>query len=187
METWMIVLIVAVVLLTFGAVAWAAIAKRRSDRLRRQFGPEYGHTVETLGSRRRAEADLKSREKRVERLEIHLLSGVDHDRFAEKWRSTQALFVDDPASSVADAEGLVQDVMRARGYPVGDFDQRAADISVDHPGVVENYREARRLAHASERGQASTEDLRQAMVHYRALFEDLLVTAPRMEEVGVGR
>jgi len=183
MATWMIVLIVAVVLLAAGAIAWYFMEKQRSERLRHRFGPEYDRAVQTYGSRRRAEADLTSRSKRVERLEIHRLSGTDCDRFAERWSSTQSLFVDNPAAAVADAEKLVQEVMRARGYPVGDFDQRAADISVDHARVVDNYREARNLALASKRGAASTEDLRRAMVHYRALFEDLLETTDRRETI----
>jgi hypothetical protein len=115
----------------------------------------------------------------VEKLAIHPLSAGDHDRFADRWRSTQASFVDDPAGAVSKAETLVEEVMQARGYPVGDFDQRAADISVDHPRFVENYREARDLAVASQRGVAKTEDLRRATVHYRALFEDLLQTTDR--------
>jgi hypothetical protein len=170
----MVGLIVAVALMLAAAVAWVVIGKKRSDGLRRQFGTEYDLAVKTAGSRARGESDLASRAKRVEGLHIHPLSAGDHDRFADKWRSTQASFVDNPSDAVSEAETLVEEVMRARGYPVGDFDQRAADISVDHPRFVENYREARELAVASRRGGARTEDLRRATVHYRALFEDLL-------------
>ena len=188
METWMIVLIVAVSILTASAVAWIAVGKKRSAGLRRRFGTEYDHVVKTSGSRRRAEADLASRTKRVEGLDIHPLSVGDHDRFADRWRLAQASFVDNPAGAVSDAATLVEEVMRARGYPVADFDQRAADISVLHPRFVENYREARDLALASQRGSARTEDLRRATVHYRALFEDLLETTERRErEVEVAR
>ena len=174
MPAWLIVVLVVVALLVLGAAAWYLIARQRTDRLRRRFGPEYQRTVETLGSRTRAETDLEARSRRVERLHIHPLPSAERDRFAERWRATQSLFVDDPAKAVADAERLVQEVMQARGYPIGDFDQRAADISVDHPHVVENYREARRLALVNQSGKASTEERRKAMVHYRALFDDLL-------------
>jgi hypothetical protein len=186
MGTWMIVLIAGVSLLVGAAVVWVVMGKKRSAGLKRRFGTEYDLAVKTSGSRRRAEADLASRTKRVERLDIHPLSAGDHDRFADRWRSAQASFVDNPAGAVSDAEKLVEEVMRARGYPVGDFDQRAADISVDHPRFVENYREARALALASQRGSAKTEDLRRATVHYRALFEDLLETTER-REVAVSR
>ena len=181
METWMIVLIVGVSLLIAFAVTWIVIGKKRSAGLRRRFGTEYDHAMKTSGSRRRAEADLASRTKRVAQFDIHPLSAGDHDRFADRWRSTQAAFVDNPAGAVSDAGKLVEEVMRARGYPTGDFDQRAADISVDHPRFVENYREARDLALASQRGAARTEDLRRATVYYRALFEDLLETTERRE------
>jgi len=180
MDTFMIVAIAALVILAVTVVAWVVVRNKRSEDLKRQFGAEYQRALEKTGNRTRAEAELVSRTKRVQRFEIHPLSAGDQDRFAARWRSTQSAFVDQPASAVTDAEKLVVEVMRARGYPVGDFDQRAADLSVDHPRFVENYREARELALASQRGEASTENLRQAMVHYRALFEDLL-EAPRHE------
>lgn len=176
METWVVVVLVVAAALAIGAAGWLVYSKARSQRPKSRFGPEYERAVETFGSRSKAEADLESRSKRVEVLDIHPLSAHEHHRFAEEWRSTQALFVDDPPVAVGRAEKLVQEVMHARGYPVGNFDQRAADISVDHPLVVENYRAARQLAAASQRGTASTEDLRRAMVHYRVLFEELLLT-----------
>jgi hypothetical protein len=173
----MVVLIIGIALLLGSAVAWGVIRKRRSEGLRRRFGAEYGHALRASGSRGRAEADLTSRTKRVERLGIHPLSSRDHERLTERWGATQASFVDDPAGAVSAAEMLVEEVLRARGYPVGDFDQRAADISVDHPRFVGSYREARELALAIQRGAAKTEDLRQAAVQYRALFDDLLETS----------
>jgi hypothetical protein len=175
----MIVVVSVVVLLIAASVAWVVIGRKRSETLKRRFGAEYDLALKSAGSRSGAEAELASRTKRVERLDIHPLSAGDHDRFAERWRSTQASFVDNPAGAVSEAETLVEEVMRARGYPVGDFDQRAADMSVDHPRFVENYREARDLAAASQRGAAKTEDLRRATVHFRALFEDLLQTTQR--------
>jgi len=179
MQTWMIVVVAAVALLIAASIAWVVIGKKQSENLKRRFGGEYDLAVKTAGSRSRAEAELASRTARVNRLDIHPLSASDHDRFADRWRSTQASFVDNPADAVSKAETLVEEVMRARGYPVGDFDQRAADMSVDHPRFVENYREARDLAVASQRGTAQTEDLRRATVHFRALFEELLQTTDR--------
>ena len=159
------------------AAAWFFLQKRRSKQLREGFGPEYDHAVREHGDRRRAESDLQERQKRVERLHIRDLSPEERARFADAWRSTQARFVDDPPATIAEADRLVGEVMETRGYPVGDFEQRSADISVDHPHVVTNYRAAHAIAGAQERGEASTEDLRQAMVHYRALFEELLESA----------
>jgi hypothetical protein len=182
METSMIVALVALVILAALVIAWVVVRNKRTDELKRRFGNEYYRALRKTGSRSRAEAELASRTKRIHQLEIRPLSPADYERFAETWRSTQAAFVDRPASAVSDAAHLVEDVIRARGYPVGDFDQQAADLSVDHPRFIENYRQAHALALASERGEAATEDLRQAMVHYRALFEDLLeVRRPEFE------
>src|SRR5262245_2564020 len=150
---------------------------RRSDLLKRKFGSEYDRTVRAAGRRFAGEAELESRAKRVAELGIHPLSGEDRDRFADRWRRTQATFVDDPARAVAEADALVDEVMRARGYPAAEFDTRAADISVDHPRLVQNYREAHAIALASRRGTAQTEDLRRATIHFRDLFEDLLTGA----------
>src|SRR5207248_1966430 len=137
-------------------------------------GPEYDRLANEFGSPRRAESDLERREKRVEKIHIRALTKEEQSRFANAWREVQASFVDNPSTAVSRADGLVGDLMKTRGYPVGDFEQRAADVSVDHPRVVENYRAAHAIAVRRERGEANTEDLRSAMVHYRALFEDLL-------------
>jgi hypothetical protein len=173
MPGWEIGLIVAVIILV-AAVAWLLLDRRRSLRLRSRFGPEYERTVRESGDRRRAENELERREKRVERLHVHPLSMGDRDRFVAEWRDDQARFVDDPAGAVTEADRLVQEVMKLRGYPVADFDQRVEDISVDHPHLVENYRAARELAARHRRGEASTEDLRKALVYYRGLFDELL-------------
>jgi hypothetical protein len=156
------------------AVAAFVLSRRRSQRLRERFGPEYDRTAEQADSRRAAESDLAAREKRIERLDIRPLSKESRDEYARSWRESQARFVDQPADAVRDADRLVILVMRERGYPMEEFDQRASDISVDHPNVVDNYRAAHAISMASDHGQASTEDLRQAMVHYRSLFEELL-------------
>ncbi len=169
---WIVVLAVAVVVI--GAIAWWASQRRRTDRLQERFGPEYERTVDATGDKGRAEHELESRQERVDAFEIRALEPADRDRFRERWQVVQAHFVDDPASAVGEADDLIGEVMRARGYPVGDFEQRAADISVNHPQVVDHYRTAPRIALRERRGEADTESLRQAMVHYRALFSDLL-------------
>ena len=166
--------LIAIGILIVVAVAAFVISRRRSERLRERFGPEYERVVQEADGRRRAEAEMAAREKRVERLEIRPLDADARDGFGRSWRDAQARFVDQPAESIRAADRLVTEVMRQRGYPMEDFEQRAADISVDHPSVVENYRAAHAISLASDHGQASTEDLRQAIVHYRSLFEVLL-------------
>jgi hypothetical protein len=153
--------------------------QRRSQRLRRGFGSEYDKAVSEKGSRREAEKELEERQKRVERLHLRELRPEERSGFAQEWQETQAHFVDDPTEAIGQADELVSRVMEARGYPMADFEQRASDISVDHPDVVRNYRAAHSIAEKNDRGDASTEDLRQAMVHYRSLFEDLLGTPAR--------
>jgi hypothetical protein len=170
-----LVVIVAVIALAIGAAAaWLLMTRRRRDQLRRRFGPEYQRTVQREGSVHKAEDELDARARRVESLHIRPLNAEDATRFAHAWRAVQARFVDDPGGAVTEAEGLVEEVMAARGYPVGDFEQRVADLSVDHADVVMNYRAARDIAADHRRGRAGTEELRQAMVHYRALFAHLL-------------
>jgi hypothetical protein len=171
-------LIVAIGVVAIVGAVWYALSRRRTKALRTRFGSEYDHTLRNEGDVRKAEAALEARARRVEALQIRPLTPADGERFGRSWRAVQTRFVDDPNGAVSEADRLVGEVMAARGYPVGDFEQRVADISVDHPGVVMHYRAAREIALHHARGEASTEDLRQAMVHYRALFEDLLETAP---------
>ena len=167
-------LIVVAVVAVLAVAAWWFMQQRRSEHLRSRFGPEYEHEVEEKGSRRKAEAELRGREKRVEKLDIRPLEPSARQGFLQRWTEVQAKFVDDPARAVAYADDLLAEVMRTRGYPVSDFDQRAGDISVDHPKVVEHYRSGHEIALKHERGDAGTEDLRQAMIHYRALFDELV-------------
>jgi ABC-type nickel/cobalt efflux system permease component RcnA len=175
METWQIVVIVLVVL-AVGVVAWMVMQRRRTQRLTEQYGPEYQRAVEAAGDQRAAERDLQARMERVKTFEIRPLSTEERDQYATRWTETQALFVDDPSGAISKADALVQEVMGARGYPMVDFEQRAADVSVDHPHVVEEYRAAHDIAEQHATGGVDTEELRQAMVHYRALFDDLLET-----------
>jgi hypothetical protein len=169
-----IVIIVAAVAVV-GAAAWyVALQRRHTDDLRTRYGSEYSRTVSELGSQRRAEHELERRQERVAALDIHPLAVEQRTRFAQEWRNVQSLFVDDPGGAITRADGLVEEVMKVRGYPVSDFDQRAADLSVHHAHVIENYRAAREIAMRHRRGAASTEELRRAMMHYRELFEDLL-------------
>ena len=164
-----------VVVLAAGIAIWFFMRKRRTAGFRSQFGEaEYARTLKEGGNRRQAEAELDKRADRVEGLHIRPLSSGDRARFVESWGRIQARFVDGPGSAVADADRLLGDVMSTRGYPVGDFEQRAADISVDHPLVLENYRIAHQSALLQAQGKASTEDLRQAMIHFRTLFEELV-------------
>jgi hypothetical protein len=177
MDAWIwIVIAAAVVAVVLLALWWAASRKRRTDHLREGFGPEYDRTVEEAGSRRRAESELSDREHRREELDIRPLAPGARDRFADRWSPVQERFVDDPNGALKDAHVLVVEVMRERGYPTDDFDQRAADVSVDHPHVVDNYRSAHDI---TGRDDADTEDQRQAMVHYRSLFDELLEAAPQ--------
>ena len=170
----LIALVVAVVLL-IAVIAWLYLRKRRTTtaNLRRRFGTEYERVALEHGSERKAEAKLADREKRVESFKLRDLDPIERERFSKQWVTLQSRFVDSPKGAVAEADDLVSSLMKTRGYPVSDFDQRADDISVDHPRVVENYRLAHALALRIGKDQASTEDLRTAMIHYRSLFDEL--------------
>lgn len=173
-STIALIVVIVVVVALLAAAAWYVTRRQRTRRLSERFGPEYDRAVEGADSRREAEAELTERERRRQELDIVPLSEEARARYAEQWQGVQQRFVDAPAESVMEADVLVMQVMRDRGYPVDDFDTRAADVSVDHPDVVEHYRSAHVIAGRSRAGEAGTEDLRQAVVHYRALFEALL-------------
>jgi hypothetical protein len=172
-----IILAAIVVLIALAVAAFFYFRRRRSENLRKQFGPEYKYAVDQYGDQGKAEAALAEREKRVRKLDIRGLTREEQNRFSDNWKKTQARFVDAPSPAVSEADGLVKELMLARRYPVGEFEQRASDISVDHPDVVNNYRNAHEIAERNKSGKATTEDLRQAMVHYRSLFEELLETS----------
>ena len=171
----LVVAVVAVVVVL--AIAWIVVRKRRTEALQRRFGPEYERTVREHGPGR-AESVLVEREKRVEKFPIRELAVDERERFMAEWRVVQSRFVDDPKGAVSDADALVSRLMQARGYPMSDFEQRAADISVDHPRLVDNYRAAHEIALRHWKGEASTEDLRNAIIYYRSLFDELLQTKP---------
>jgi hypothetical protein len=179
----MFIMLAGVVVLVIAVLAWLYVQKRRSTTagLRQKFGPEYERAVQKHGSERKAEAKLANRQDRVEKLNIRDLDPLERERFSTQWESVQSRFVDSPRGAVAEADDLVSSLMKTRGYPVSDFDQRADDISVDHPRVVENYRSAHHIALQVGTNGASTEDLRTAMIHYRSLFEEL-VQVPTIAE-----
>ena len=177
MPTWGWIVIAVVAALAVATAIAAYIARQnQTKRLQERFGSEYDRTVSTRGEQRSAEEELVERERKREQLDIVPLTPEARDKYAEAWRGVQTRFVDDPPGAVDDADRLVTDVLRERGYPIDDFDERAADISVDHPNVVENYRAAHTIYVQQQNGGGGTEDLRQAFVHYRALFEELLET-----------
>lgn len=170
------IVIAALVVLAAAALGWMYTVRQRRERLRARFGPEYDRTLRETGAPNKTDAVLAERARRVQQLQIRPIPLEQAQSFAREWRRVQAMFVDDPDGAVSAADRLVTEVMAARGYPIEDFDTRAADLSVDHPRVVENYRAARGLAERRRRGEAGTEELRQAVVNYRALFDDLLET-----------
>jgi len=171
------IIIVAAIVAVLVVAGILLMQRRRTEQLQSRFGPEYERALKEKGDKAKAEAELQEREKRVEKLAIRPLDPAQRERFTGEWQRVQAEFVDDPEHSIKDADILLQDVMTARGYPVQDFEQVAADVSVDHPGVVQHFRTAHDIAVRHGRGEGDTEDLRKAMINYRALFEDL-VTKP---------
>jgi hypothetical protein len=177
---WILIGGIVVVAVWIALAVWFSYRKKQTKKLQDRFGAEYGRTVDDLGSRTKAESELKARERRVESLDIAPLSPAEAARFNVSWTALQGRFVDDPRGVVVQADQLVRELMLQRGYPMGDFEHRAADISVDHPSVVQNYRAAQAIA---LRGEASTEELRKAVVHYRALFDELLEVKETNQEV----
>ncbi len=173
-STITILILAVAVVLAIAVAVWFYMQKQKTNRLRSKFGPEYNRAIRSEGDAKHAEQLLQERQKRVEKLNIRALNDGERNEFTEAWEQEQARFVDDPSTAVSNADRLVQRVMKARGYPVGDFEQRVADVSVDHPVVVQNYRVAHDIAARGQNEKVSTEELREAMIHYRALFADLL-------------
>jgi hypothetical protein len=177
MNTTYIIIAVVLGLMIMGAILGPIFARRkRSERLHDHFGPEYDYTVETLGDEKKAQTELEERQKHVESLDIQPLSIEERERYLADWTAVQSKFVDEPGEAIVDADRLIMEVMQMRAYPVSDFEQRAADVSVSYPALVSNYRAARQIAIKNEQHQADTEELRQAVIYYRSLFEELLET-----------
>ena len=170
----LVALVIVVAVVVIAALVIVVYRRRRSQHLKQQFGAEYDRAVLERGNPAKAEVELINREKRVQSFSIKELSPTMRDQFRQDWIQVQNRFVDDPAIAVNEADTLVNRVMAARGYPMSDFEQRSADISVTYPAIVQNYRSARVIVQRHSRGQAGTEDLRHAMVHYRSLFDELL-------------
>ena len=175
MNMIVIAVVATLIIAALAMLGWMYLRRRRSAsaNLRKKFGPEYDRAVKIHGSERKAEAKLEDREKRVEQLNLRDLDVMEHERFSKRWESVQSRFIDSPKGALTEADDLVSSLMKARGYPVSDFDQRAADISVGHPRVMENYRSAHEIAVRVGKDEATTEELRTAMIHYRSLFEEL--------------
>jgi len=176
--TYLIIVVVALVIVVALFILVRA-RRKRSERLHDQqdkLGPEYDRTVQAMGGAKKAQTELEERRKHVESLDIHPLSASERERYLADWAAVQSKFVDEPGQAIVDADSLIMQVMRTRAYPVSDFEQRAADLSVTYPALVSNYRAAREIAIKNEQHQADTEELREAMIHYRSLFEELLGT-----------
>ena len=170
-----LIAVIVIAVLVAAGIAVTVMRSRQRERLQKDFGPEYEHQLRAAhGDHSKAESALLKRQKRVEKFDIRPLAPEQRARFADEWQEVQARFVDDPQRSIALADALVAEVMKARGYPVEDFEQRAGDLSVEHPHLVQNYRSAHEIAVRHSRGDADTEDLRHAFIGYRALFEELL-------------
>jgi len=174
-------ILVAVIVIAAIVIGWALARKRRTAALQHRFGPEYDRALRERGDH--AEAELLERQKRVEKFSLRELSAAERERFVTDWRLVQSRFVDDPQGAVRDADELVTRLMQTRGYPMTNFEQRASDISVDHPRLVDNYRAAHEIAIRHQRGQATTEDLRNAVIYYRSLFDELLSKPTEAREV----
>ncbi len=179
--------LIAVVVIAIVGVALVLLMRNRTNKLREQFGPEYDRAVQEKGSKHKAEAELEKLEKRVRKYDLQPLSPADRDRFQTSWRAVQAKFVDNPDQALAEADRLIADVMAARGYPMSDFEQRAAEVSVDHPTVVEHYRAGHQIAVLHSQRKATTENLRQAMIHYRTLFDELMLGEAPLRARAAGR
>jgi hypothetical protein len=177
MNTTYIIIAVVLGLVIVGAILGPIFARRkRSERLHDHFGSEYDHTVQALGDEKKAQTELEERQKHIKALDIRPLSVSERERYLADWTAVQSKFVDEPGQAIVDADRLIMEVMQMRAYPVSDFEQRAADVSVSYPALVSNYRAAREIAIKNEQHQADTEELRQAVIYYRSLFEELLET-----------
>lgn len=179
--TYTLIIVVVLALFVAGAILTPIfIRRKRSKQLQDHFGPEYDATVQAMGDEKKAQKELQDRQKHIAALDIRALTPAQRDQYLAEWADVQSKFVDHPGQAIVDADRLIIEVMVLRAYPVADFDQRAADLSVNYPNLVSNYRKARAIAIKNAQNQADTEELRQAMIYYRSLFEELLETQPEM-------
>lgn len=181
------IIIIAVVLGVLVVAGFFLMRRRRTEELQSRFGPEYERALKETGDKSKAETELQRREKRVEKLSIRPVDPAQRERFSAEWQRVQAEFVDNPENSIRDADILLQEAMRTRGYPVENFDQVAADVSVDHPTVVQHFRTAHDIARRHSKGEGNTEDLRNAMINYRALFDELVAVSPTTDKENTDR
>ncbi len=183
MNTMYIIIPIVLVLVIIGVIVGLVFARsRRSEQLRDHFGSEYDRTVQTMGDEKKAQIELDERQKHVDTLDIRPLSDSERKRYLADWTAVQSKFVDEPGQAIVEADRLIIEVMQVRSYPVSDFEQRSADISVKYPALVSNYRAAREIALKNKQNQADTEELRQAMIYYRSLFDELLKIEPVVEK-----
>jgi len=181
--TLTMIIVVVLVVVILGIILGLVFSHRgNTKQLRNRFGTEYDHTVQAMGSEKKAQTELKERQKHVKTLDLRPLSPSERGRYLADWSAVQSKFVDEPGQAIVDADRLIMEVMQLRAYPVSDFEQRAADISINYPALVSNYRAAREIAIKNEHHQATTEELRQALIYYRSLFEELLKTEPVIGE-----
>jgi len=170
-----IIIIVVLILVILGLIMGPIFSRRqRSKRYQNKFGPDYDHTVKAMGNEKKAQTEMDDRQKHVDTLIIRPLSLSERERYLAEWKAVQAKFIDQPGQATVEADHLIMEVMQLRNYPVSDFEQRAADISINYPELVSNYRLARAIAIKNEQHKADTEELRQALVYYRSLFDELL-------------
>jgi hypothetical protein len=181
MDTWVWIVIAAAVVVVLALVVWGMTRRHRTHHLQGRFGPEYDRTVDGADSRRAAEHDLRDREHQRDAIELRPLSVAARDRYQAQWTDVQTRFVDRPSVATGEADELITDLMRERGYPVDDFEARSGLVSVDHPDVVEHYRFAHEVSRRNVEGRADTEDLRRALIAYRSLFDELLIAEPSMQ------
>jgi hypothetical protein len=174
--TYTIIIVIAVLVIFGGLLALVFSRRNRSKKLQQQFGTEYDLAVENMGGDKKAQEELENRKDHVKTLNIRQLTVSEHDRYTLEWAAVQSKFVDEPGEAIVEADRLITEVMQLRNYPISDFDQRAADISVKYPALVGNYRAARAIAKKNLEHTADTEELRSAMINFRSLFNELLVT-----------
>lgn len=184
MSATYIIIAVVLIVVVMGLIMGPIFSRnQRSKQFKDHYGSEYDHTVQAVGDEKKAQAELDKRQKHVDELNIRPLSSKERERYTADWLSVQSKFVDEPGQAIVEADRLIMEVMQVRNYPLSDFEQRVADVSVSYPGLADNYRAAREIALKNEQRQADTEELRRAMIYYRSLFDQLLENEADLETV----